>query len=112
LNAAISTITPAKSKTEFKKESTAPFLTSKVIEYRNREDSRNGINLIQLARLRKESALLAITQNKRYIAGLQVVAGCFKLGMEALDDITRRKEDLGRMRLRKQIRKLCIIQQH
>jgi hypothetical protein len=48
-----------------------------------------GINLDQMA---CQLALLAIAQNKRYMAGLHVTAGRFKLGLEALDDMTRRKE--------------------
>ena len=35
---------------------------------------------------------MAIAQNKRYMAGLHhVVAGRFKLGTDALDDMTRKK---------------------
>jgi hypothetical protein len=44
-----------------------------------------------MGRQQKESALWAIAQNKRYKAGLLVAAGRFKLGMEALDDMTRMK---------------------
>ena len=32
-----------------------------------------------------------LRQNKRYVAGLHVAAGRFKLGLEALDNMTRRK---------------------
>ena len=68
-----------------------------------------GINLDQMA---CQLALLAIAQNKRYMAGLHVAAGRFKLGTEALDDMTRRKEEQSRRRVRKRIRKLWIIKQH
>ena len=70
-----------------------------------------GINLDQMA---CQLALLVIAQNKRYIAGLHVAAGRFKLGTEALDDMTRRKEEQSRrrVRVRKRIRKLWIIKQH
>jgi len=85
LNAAITTITPAGLNL---KEGITGTLLDKVIEFRNKEDSRNGINLDQMARQRKESALWAIAQNKRYTAGLLVAAGRFKLGTEALDDMT------------------------
>jgi len=88
LNAAISTITPAGLNL---KEGITGTLLDKVIEFRNKEDSRNGINLDQMGRQRKESALWALAQNKRYTAGLLVAAGRFKLGTEALDDITRMK---------------------
>ena len=47
-----------------------------------------GINLDQMA---CQLALLAIAQNKRNMAGLHVAAGRFKLGTEALDDMTRMK---------------------
>ena len=87
LNAAITTITPAGLNL---KEGITCTLLDKVIEFRNKEDSSNGINLDQMARQRKESALWAITQNKRYTAGLLVAAGRFKLGTEALDDMTTR----------------------
>ena len=68
-----------------------------------------GINLDQMA---CQLALLAIAQNKRYMAGLHVAAGRFKLRTEALDDMTRRKEEQSRRRVRKRIRKLWIIKQH
>jgi len=85
LNAAISTITPAG--LNLNKGITGTLL-DKVIEFRNKEDSRNGINLDQMGRQWKESALSAIAQNKRYTAELLVAAGRFKLGTEALDDMT------------------------
>ena len=88
MNAAISTITPAGLNL---KEGITGALLDKVIEFRNKEDSRNGINLDQMGHQRKESALWAIAQNKRYTAGLLVAAGRFKLGTEALDDMTRMK---------------------
>ena len=66
-------------------------LLDKVIEFRNREDSRNGINLDQMARHRKESALWAIVKNKRYTAGHHVAAGRFKAGTETMDNTTRMK---------------------
>jgi len=68
-----------------------------------------GTNLDQMA---CQLALLAIAQNKRNMAGLHVAAGRFKLGTEALDDMTRRKEEQSRRRVRKRIRKLWIIKQH
>ena len=86
LNAAISTITPAGLNL---KEGITGTLLDKVIEFRNIEDSRNGINLDQMGRQWKESALWAIAQNKRYTSRLLVSAGRFKLGTEALDDMTR-----------------------
>ena len=39
-------------------------LFDQVVQYRNREDARNGINLDELARQRKETALRAIASNK------------------------------------------------
>jgi len=53
LNAAISTITAAGLNL---KEGITGTLLDKVIEYRNKEDSWNGINLDQMACHRKESA--------------------------------------------------------
>ena len=88
MNAAISTIRPAGLNL---KEGITGTLLDKVIEFRNKEDSRNGINLDQMARQQKETALWAIAQNKRYTAELLVAAGRFKLGTEALDDMTRIK---------------------
>jgi hypothetical protein len=85
---AVSTITPAGLNLN---RGIAGILLDKVIVYRNREDARNGINLDDLARQRKETALQAIAQNKRYTAGLHVAAGRFKLGTETLEDMTRRK---------------------
>jgi hypothetical protein len=43
------------------------------------------------------------------MAGLHVAAGRFQLGTEALDDMSRRKEEQSRRRVRKRIRKLWII---
>jgi hypothetical protein len=62
LKAAISTITPTGLNLNLVITST---LLDKVIERRNREDSRNGTNLDQMTCQRKELALLAIAQNKR-----------------------------------------------
>jgi hypothetical protein len=45
-----------------------------------------------MARQRKESALLAISQNKSFMAAIHVAAGRIKMGTEALDhDMTRMK---------------------
>ena len=62
LNAAISTITPAGLNL---KEGITCTLLDKVIEFRNKEDSRNDINLDKMACQRKESALWPIAQNRR-----------------------------------------------
>jgi hypothetical protein len=62
LNAAISTITPAGLNV---KEEITGTLLDKVIEFRNKEDSRNDINLDKMACQRKESALWPIAQNRR-----------------------------------------------
>ena len=39
-------------------------LVDQVVQYRNREDARNGINLDKLACQRKETVLMAIASNK------------------------------------------------
>ena len=61
LNAAISTITPAGLNL---KEGITCTLLDKVIEFRNKEDSRNDINLDKMA---CQLALLAIAQNKWFM---------------------------------------------
>ena len=66
-------------------------LVDQVVQYRNREDARNGINLDKLARQRKETVLMAIASNKRYTSGLHVAAGRYLLGPEVVDDQLKRK---------------------
>ena len=66
-------------------------LVDQVIQYRNREDARNGINLDKLACQRKETLLMAIASNKRYKSGLHVAAGRYLLGPEVVDDQLKRK---------------------
>ena len=68
-------------------------LVDQVIQYRNHEDARNGINLDKLARQRKETVLMAIASNKRYTSGLHhVAAGRYLLGPEVVDDQLKRKK--------------------
>jgi hypothetical protein len=54
-----------------------------VVQYRNREDARNGINLDELARQRKEAALAK--QGRLQAASLHVTAGRYLLGPEVVD---------------------------
>ena len=66
-------------------------LVDQVVQYSNLEDARNGIHLDKLACQRKETALEAISSNKRYTAGLHVAAGRYLLGPEVVDDQLKRK---------------------
>ena len=56
-----------------------------IVQYRNHEDARNGINLDKLARQQKETVLMAIARNKQYSSGLHVAAGRYLLGPEVVD---------------------------
>ena len=83
-------------------------LVDHVIQYRNHEDARNGINLDKLARQQKEAAALrAIARNIRYTAGLHVAAGrYFLFGPEVVDDQLKRKrqaEEVQSERVNKKI---------
>jgi hypothetical protein len=61
-------------------------LTDQVVAYRNREDARNGVNLEEQARRRKETAQQAINDHKkRYTAGLHVASGQVLLGPQVVE---------------------------
>jgi hypothetical protein len=57
-------------------------LVDAIVETRMREDVRNGINLEENGRKRKQTALDAIAAKKRYTAGLHVAAGRFRLALK------------------------------
>ena len=66
-------------------------LVDQIVQYSNLEDARNGIHLDKLACQRKETALEAISSNKRYTAGLHVAAGRYLLPEVFYDQLKKKR---------------------
>jgi hypothetical protein len=67
-------------------------LIDSIVELRMRDDARNGVNLEENRRKRKQTAELALNNSKkRYTAGIHVAAGRFLLGPDVLRNIQERK---------------------
>jgi hypothetical protein len=81
-------------------------LVDQVVQYRNHENARNGINLEKLAHQRNETALRAIARNKPYTAGLHVAAGRYLLVPEVVDDQVKRKSHAEEVQSERENRKI------
>ena len=81
-------------------------LVDAIVETRMREDVRNGINLEENGRKRKQTALDAIAAKKRYTAGLHVAAGRFRLGPEVLETMRERKKQQQQQECERQEKRL------
>jgi hypothetical protein len=89
-------------------------LIDSIVELRIRDDARNGVNLEENRRKRKQTAELALNNTKkRYTAGIHVAAGRFLLGPDVLRNIQERKlhqEEKQHEKLEKKIRDFRALQ--
>jgi hypothetical protein len=73
-------------------EGLAGTLMDQIVEFRNREDSRNGVNLEEQALRRQETSQANIDEHRgRLTAGLLASSGQFALGPTVLDNMRARK---------------------
>ena len=67
-------------------------LMDKMVDHRNRESARTGVNKEEQDRKRKETAQAKLDSNKkRFTAGLLAATGNFALGPEVLQNLRERK---------------------
>ena len=67
-------------------------LTDSIVEHRNRESARNGVNATEQIRKRKATAQTAIDNHKKLSSGLLFTSGTCRLGPEMLDKAIESKQ--------------------
>ena len=67
-------------------------LTYSIVEHRNRESARNGVNATEQIRKRKATAQTAIDNHKTLSSGMLFTSGTCRLGPEMLDKAIESKQ--------------------
>mgnify|MGYP000932824058 CR=1 FL=1 len=67
-------------------------LTDSIVEHRNRESARNGVNATEQIRKRKATAQTAIDNHKKLSSGLLFTSGTCRSGPEMIDKAIESKQ--------------------